>query len=131
MLEDIYSKAKKAAEFAGKKTETVVSISKLKLTAVQINSDIKMLYEKLGTAVYGMQKAGYENPELVADLVEEIDEKRKDLKKVRDRIALLQKAKDCPCCQSKNPKDAYYCQKCGSRLSEGKEKSDGAENAEV
>lgn len=112
MIEDIFGKAKQAASAAGKKTEELVEISKLKLSAMQVNTDIKALYEKLGSAVYSMQKAHYENPELVASLVEEIDDKRGDLKKIRDKIAVLQKAKECPCCQTKNPKEAYYCQKC-------------------
>ncbi len=116
MIEDIFGKAKQAASAAGKKTEELVEISKLKLSAMQVNTDIKALYEKLGSAVYSMQKAHYENPELVASLVEEIDDKRGDLKKIRDKIAVLQKAKECPCCQTKNPKEAYYCQKCGSKL---------------
>lgn len=116
MFEDVFGKAKKAANVAGKKTEELVEISKLKFSAMQINTDIKALYEKLGNAVYSMKKANYENPELVDGLVEEIDDKRKELKDIHDEIAVLQKAKECPCCQTKNPKDAYYCQKCGSKL---------------
>ena len=116
MIEDIFGKAKQAATAAGKKTEELVEISKLKLSAMQVNTDIKALYEKLGSAVYSMQKAHYENPELMASLVEDIDEKRGELKKIRDKIAVLQKAKECPCCQTKNSRDAYYCQKCGSKL---------------
>lgn len=116
MFEDVFGKAKKAANVAGKKTEELVEISKLKFSAMQINTDIKALYEKLGNAVYSMKKANYENPDLVDGLVEEIDDKRKELKNIHAEIAVLQKAKECPCCQTKNPKDAYYCQKCGSKL---------------
>lgn len=129
MLEDILSKAKKAADVAGKKTEDLVEISKLKLSAVQVNSDIKVLYEKLGTAVYSMQKANYENPELIQSVVEEIDEKRRDLKMIHDQLAVLKKTKACPCCQTKNPKEAYYCQKCGSKLSATGEKQEKKDNA--
>lgn len=116
MIEDIFGKAKKVANAAGKKTGEIVEISKLKLSAMQINTDIKALYQKLGGAVYSMKKANYENPELLDSLTEEIDEKRTELKAVNDQIAVLQKAKECPCCQTKNPKEAYYCQKCGSKL---------------
>lgn len=116
MIEDIFGKAKQVANAAGKKTGELVEISKLKLSAMQINSDIKELYEKLGSAVYSMKKANYDNPELVVSLVEEIDEKRVELREVNEKVAVLQKSKECPCCQTKNPQDAFYCQKCGSRL---------------
>ncbi len=121
MFEEILRKAKKMANTAGKKTEELVDISKLKLSALDVNNDIKILNEKLGTAVYSMRKAGYENEELIQSLIEEIDEKRRDLKTIQEKIATLQKTKECPCCQAKNGKDAYYCQKCGCRLSSGEQ----------
>ena len=124
MIEDIFGKAKKAANAAGKKTEKLVELSKLKLAAMQVNTDIKALYEKLGGAVYSMQKAHYENPELVDSLVEDIDEKRTELKEIHDKIAVLQKAKECDCCHTKNPKDACYCLKCGSKLPSGEKEED-------
>ncbi len=116
MIEDIFDRAKQVADAAGKKTSELVGISKLKLSAMQLGNEIRELYRKLGGAVYSMTKADYENPELVAALVEEIDEKREALQKLRDQIAMLQKAKACPCCQTKNHKDAAYCQRCGSKL---------------
>ena len=126
MIEDIFGKAKKVANAAGKKTGELVELSKLKLNAMQINTDIKALYQKLGGAVYSMKRASYENQELLDSLMEEIDDKREELKAVNDQIAALQKAKECPCCQTKNPKEAYYCQKCGSKLSvPDKEDEDG------
>lgn len=104
MIEDIFGKAKQAASAAGKKTEELVEISKLKLSAMQVNTDIKALYEKLGSAVYSMQKAHYENPELVASLVEEIDDKRGDLKKIRDKNRGAAKGKGMPLLSDKNPR---------------------------
>ena len=108
MMEELFGKAKKVANAAGKKTGELVEISKLKLSAMQVNTDIKALYEKLGSAVYSMNKAHYENSELLESLIEEIDEKRAELKKINDKIAVLQKAKECPCCQTKNPQTAFY-----------------------
>ena len=76
------------------------------------------------SAVYSMNKAHYENSELLESLIEEIDEKRAELKKINDKIAVLQKAKECPCCQTKNPQTAFYCQKCGSKLPTPADSSD-------
>ena len=109
MMEELFGKAKKVANAAGKKTGELVEISKLKLSAMQVNTDIK---------------AHYENSELLESLIEEIDEKRAELKKINDKIAVLQKAKECPCCQTKNPQTAFYCQKCGSKLPTPADSSD-------
>ena len=124
MMEELFGKAKKVANAAGKKTGELVEISKLKLSAMQVNTDIKALYEKLGSAVYSINKAHYENSELLESLIEEIDEKRAELKKINDKIAVLQKAKECPCGQTKNPQTAFYCQKCGSKLPTPADSSD-------
>lgn len=128
MMEELFGKARKVANAAGKKTGELVEISKLKLSAMQVNTDIKALYEKLGSAVYSMNKAHYENSELLESLTEEIDEKRAELKKINDKIATLQKAKECPCCQTKNPQTAFYCQKCGSKLPISADSSDDDDN---
>ncbi len=43
----------------GKKTGELVDTSKLKLQAVDLNSDIKRNYEALGRAVYESRKQGH------------------------------------------------------------------------
>ncbi len=70
MMEELFGKAKKVVDAAGKKTGEFVEISKLKLSAMQLNTDIKALYEKLGSAVYSMNKAHYNNAELLDSLTE-------------------------------------------------------------
>ena len=46
------------ANVVGKKTGELVDTSKLKLQAVDLNSDIKRNYEALGRAVYESRKQG-------------------------------------------------------------------------
>ena len=115
-FDDVVDKAKDIAETAGKKAEKVVEVSKLKLRVSQINSEAKKAYEKLGSAVYHMKKANYEDEGLIASVVEEVDELYAERAKIEARLASLKNQVICDTCGAKNPEDAVYCVKCGSRL---------------
>jgi ribosomal protein L40E len=117
-FDNVLDKAKDIAETAGKKAEKVVEISKLKLRVSQINSEAKKAYEKLGSAVYHMKKANYEDEGLIASVVEEVDELYAERAKVEARLASLQNQVICSTCGAKNPEDAVFCVKCGNRLFE-------------
>ena len=65
-FDDLLLKAKTVANAAGKKTGELVEVSKLKLEAVQINSDIQKAYERLGSVVYEQEKTGADNNDLIA-----------------------------------------------------------------
>lgn len=115
-FDNVVGLAKDIAETAGKTAERVVGISKLKLRVSQINSEIKKAYEKLGSAVYNMKKANYEDDGLIASVVEEVDDLHAERAKVEAKIASLKKQVICNTCGAKNPEDAVYCVKCGSRF---------------
>ncbi len=115
-FDDVVDKAKDIAETAGKKAEKVVEVSKLKLRVSQINSEAKKAYEKLGSAVYHMKKANYEDEGLIASVVEEVDGLYAERAKIEARLASLKNQVICDTCGAKNPEDAVYCVKCGSRL---------------
>lgn len=115
-FDDVVDKAKDFAETAGKTAEKVVEVSKLKLQVSQINSEIKRAYEKLGSAVYHMKKADYEDDGLISSVVEEIDSLFAEKDSVEAKLAALRNQLICTTCGAKNPKDALYCVKCGSRL---------------
>lgn len=115
-FDDVVDKAKDLAETAGKKAERVVEVSKLKLQVSQINADIRRAYEKLGSAVYNMKKANYEDEELIASVVEEIDDLVEDRASTEAKLAVLKNQVICDTCGAKNPQEAVYCVKCGSRL---------------
>jgi ribosomal protein L40E len=115
-FDDVVDKAKDFAETAGKKAERVVEISRLKLQVSQINSDIRRAYEKLGSAVYNMKKANYEDADLISSVVEEIDGLVEDRASTEAKLAALKNQVVCDTCGAKNPQEAVYCVKCGSRL---------------
>ncbi|MEG2597682.1 MAG: zinc ribbon domain-containing protein [Oscillospiraceae bacterium] len=116
IFEDFMAGAKNVVDFAEKKTDTMVELSKLKYQCGQLNSELRALYEKLGAAVYSMMQSEYDNKELVDSLSEEITEVKESLRAVNEKIAEKRELLLCPACGAKNDKEALYCMKCGNRL---------------
>lgn len=116
VLDDLISSAKNLVDIAGKKTDNVVEISKLKYQSVQMSAELKSLYEKLGNAVYTMVKSDFDNKELMDSLIEEIDSLKAKIDDVNFQIAQRKNIRICPACGSRNEKDACYCSKCGNKF---------------
>ena len=131
VFEDMFTSARKFAGAAEKKTDELVELSRLKYRSVQLSSDLKGLYADLGSAVYSMVKAGYENSELMDALIEEIDEVSEELEQVRKGIAACKNMKACPACGVQNPKEANYCLKCGNPLGRKEAPPDGPKDGEA
>ena len=116
VLDDLINSAKNLVDIAGKKTDNVVEVSKLKYQCVQMSAELKSLYEKLGNAVYTMVKSDFSNKELMDSLIEEIDSLKERIDQVNQEIAKRKNIRVCPGCGSRNEKDACYCNKCGNKL---------------
>jgi len=115
-FDQFLSKAKDVVDVAGQKTGEMVELSKLKLQAVQTNSDIQKAYERLGAIVYEQEKNGTDNSDLIRVCVSEIDSLLISLNEVNDKIADNRNAVRCPNCGANNPEEAIYCSRCGSSL---------------
>ena len=116
VLDDIITSAKNLVDIASKKTDNVVELSKLKYQCVQLTSELKSLYEKLGNAVYTMVKSDFNNKELMDSLIEEIDSLKAKIDELNYQIAERRNIRICPACGSRNDKDACYCNKCGNKF---------------
>lgn len=117
-FDHLMNKARDLAGMAGKKTEEVLEVSKLKYSCVQLNNEIQHSYEKLGAFTYKFQKTGEENPELVEMCVKEIDGLLEKLRELTERIDEAQNRSRCPACGFMNDFKAQYCMKCGEKLEE-------------
>lgn len=122
--------AKNVVDFAEKKTDSVVELSKLKYQSSQLNNELRSLHEKLGSAVYSMMKSEYNNRELIDSLASEIEEVQNALQGVNQKIAEKRELKLCPACGVRNDKEALYCMKCGNRLVTVPDVEPAAEEAE-
>lgn len=116
VLNNIFNVAKEVTTAAGKKTDSYVQISKLKLSCVQINNEIKAKYEVLGNRVYDMMKAGEENEAEVLEMVTDIDNSFKKLTEATVKIEELRNNIVCATCGAPNKPDSLFCNKCGAKL---------------
>ena len=96
IFEDLMAGAKNVVDYAGKKTDDVVELSKLKYQSSQLSNELRSLYEKLGSAVYSMMKSEYDNKELIDSLASEIEEVKNALQEISEKIAEKKRAKALP-----------------------------------
>ena len=73
ILEDVVVNAKSAVNAVGKKAGIMVDISKLRISAADLNREIAERYESLGSIVYDSQKTGNSVQELIEENVAAID----------------------------------------------------------
>lgn len=86
MFDEFVEKATMVADVAAKKTQKAVTISSLKLKSVTINYEIKEAYQRLGTAVYNMKKKDYNDLQIINNIIDEIDEYKKQLEELNEKI---------------------------------------------
>ncbi|MGI5893437.1 MAG: hypothetical protein ACOX6P_02485 [Candidatus Merdivicinus sp.] len=116
VLDDLIASAKNLADKAGKATDKAVEYSKLKYQSVQLASELRGLYEKLGNAVYTMVKSDFDNKDLMDSIISEIDHVKDSLQDINVQIAEYKNSVVCPACGAVNDKDACYCNKCGNKF---------------
>lgn len=116
MFDCFVEKARDVCDAATKKTGELVEISKLKMECASLNGEIRRLYEKLGGCVYSMVKANYDNQDVIDGIIEEVDECKARLRELNGTIEHIKRITICPACGCKNPKESFYCARCGSRI---------------
>ena len=118
-LEELLVSAKNVVDKAGKQTDKVVEVSKLKYQSIQLQNELSHLYEQLGVAVYAKMTEEYDNGDLLASLADEITEVRAALKVVEEKISEQRNEQICANCGAKSSRDAKFCPNCGAKF--GKE----------
>ena len=86
LFEDVVINAKTAANAVGKKAGQLVDVSKLKISAAELNIEINKKYEALGKAVYDAKKADSDSADLVAEAMVAIDELQEQLDALNEQI---------------------------------------------
>lgn len=117
-FEDILCKAKNVAESAGKKTNDLVEMTKLKMEAAETEKDIASTLEGLGRLVYDGKKAGEDVSVMTDECVRRVDELTEKLEGIREKILEYKNAIRCSKCGAVNTDDSDFCKKCGARLRE-------------
>lgn len=127
-LNDFLSKAKNVTDAAGRNTDRLYQLSKLKISYLQINGDIKAKYEALGARVYDMYKTGEEDTEELLGLTADLDATYEKLEQLQTRIDALDKYLSCPNCGTRSKLSSTYCRHCGTKLTITDEQPDDFEN---
>ncbi len=129
-IDELLSSAKTVVDKAGKQTDKMLEISKLKYQSIQLQNELSHLYEQLGVAVYAKMVEETDNGDLLASLADEITEVRTALDVVEDKISEQKRQRTCPDCGAKLPRDASFCSHCGAKLSEEPEETEPEEVSE-
>jgi ribosomal protein L40E len=116
VFEDVVSKAKNAADFAGKMTSELVEISKLRFVAADLQNKINNEYLELGILVFNGEKNGEDCKDGITTKSTVIEDLYHELAKTNEKIAELRRMKKCIVCNFANPEDANFCLKCGAKL---------------
>ena len=124
IMDNFWTTAKSAIDFAGEKTETAIEISKLKMRESQVNSDIRKGYEKIGNLVYNSTKKQMNSDDLVRVCIADIDRLLAELTEIRQQLCKLRKQIKCAKCGMMNPHTATFCSRCGGDLSAATAQSD-------
>ncbi|MBS6859814.1 MAG: zinc ribbon domain-containing protein [Clostridiales bacterium] len=116
LLEDVVVNAKSAVNVMGKTAGKIVDISKLRISAAELNGEISKRYESLGRMVYDAQKTDNDATDLVRECVNAIDDLYEQLDAVNEQISSMRNRTVCKGCGAENPQSANYCSKCGKKL---------------
>ena len=116
LFEDVVVNAKSAANVVGKKAGQLMDISKLRLSAADVNREITRRLEALGRTVYDAQKSGYDPTELVAESISCIDELYEQLDVINQELAMARNKLTCQACGTLNPQESIYCSHGGAKL---------------
>lgn len=116
VIEDAIYNAKTAVGYVGKKAGKIADVSKLTISAAELNSEISKKCEILGRVVYEAKTTDKSYDNAIEELVQKISELKGELDSVNELIATTRNRSKCPKCSTVNVKDAIFCSKCGERL---------------
>lgn len=123
MWDDVVVNARSAANAVGQKASQLVDISKLRISATDLNVEIGKKYESLGRAVYDAQKAGADPAQAVSETVMAIDDLKEQLEAINAQLAAARNKSVCGYCGHENAEDAVFCSKCGHRIAAAEEQA--------
>lgn len=126
IIDDVVDTAKTAAGVVSKKAVEIYDISKLKIKAANLKSEINKAYLAYGKAIYK------EKPEAeIAVLKMNIDDLLEEFDCLKALILESRNQCVCPTCGKIVSKDDFFCSACGTSLLHKKEATEEkAETAE-
>lgn len=115
-LEELFCKAKSAAEAAGKKTGELVEVTKLKMAAAEAEKEMAASFEGLGRLLFDSRTKGEDAAEAIDSCIAQIEEQQKALDALKADIDSRRKGTRCSECGTVNTDDSAFCKHCGKAL---------------
>ena len=101
------------ARYAAKCAGQTVDIAKLNMKIFDLKTDINTLLREVGQAVYDTHLGRTADQSALDGMLSQIDEKNRAIDELKDRIAALKHAKECPDCGASCGRDYKFCKNCG------------------
>lgn len=116
MIEDAAVKAREALDIAGKKTEELIALQKLRFRLASLKSQLGRDYQLLGSLYYDQVKNKQPAGSLIDGQILKIDALLAEIREVEQSIAEQKGQVLCPACRTGQPSDAVFCNRCGAKL---------------
>ena len=116
LFEETAVKAKDAFDAVAKKTNEVIGIQKLKISAARVESQMSKDYEILGRMFFDEKADDEDLGEAYKTVIDGITESKEELAEINAQIDEQKRTRNCPNCGAKNPDTSKYCGECGEKL---------------
>ncbi len=116
VFEDIFVKAKAAADAITEKAGQYVDVSKLNIKLAELKGDLKSEFEILGKTVYELRKNGSDSKAGIDSSIAQIENITIQIEELKKQIAAIKNKVICKACGHQNDMEALYCAKCGEKL---------------
>ncbi len=105
--------AAKTAENVGNKATDVYNTSKINLKILDLTTDIEIIYKEIGRLIYAAHTNEETSTESLDEMLDTIDEKKRQIEELRASVASDKATKICPSCGRENEGDSNFCSGCG------------------
>lgn len=116
IFDDVVVNAKSAAEAVGRKAGQLVDVSKLRIGAAELNSEITKRYDVLGQYVYDNCRQLLTGDPEAFGMMAEIDELKAQAAAIAKELGDRQNKIICSTCGKACANSDQFCSSCGAKL---------------
>ncbi len=123
-FDKIKESASKATKIAKVKSGEIYEVTKLNLSVNECEAKIEKMFKNAGVLCYRDFESGVELSEDIKLIMEDIDNKYKEIEALKARINEIKSVLTCPSCGASNTNDAKFCNACGKNLKDISEENE-------
>lgn len=116
LLDNVSTIFTKAAKNVAKSTNKVVETSKLSLSLIEKEDNLKSCYAEIGKIVSKCDDEEIINKLAITEKIDTITLLNSEIAELKIKISELKNSTKCPDCGANVSKNSAYCNVCGSKL---------------